>query len=131
MDRTSASFRRVAWLALVAVLLSVAMPTASRFAAAASSGTTRVLMEMCTTAGRQVLDVSAYFGVEEPTPPATAGMDACGYCVLATPLPLVLLLLSLLALVPNGPAVVPSYLVRLRSPRNARGLGSQAPPLVL
>lgn len=126
MNRSSASFRRMAWLALAAVVLSVAMPTASRFMAAASTAAP-LLMEMCTAAGRQVMDVSAFAPTEQP-PPAMADMSACGYCVLATPLPLVLLLAGLLVLLRPQPPVVRRYLRRLRSPRNVRGLGAQAPP---
>jgi len=129
MIRSSASFRRMAWLALVAVLLASVMPTASRVIAATVSKAAPILMEMCTSAGRQVLDVSPFIATEEPASPAVAAMDACDYCVLATPLPLVLLLFCLLALFPGQPSVVRHYLALLRLPRNTRGLGSQAPPL--
>jgi hypothetical protein len=132
MTRSSASFRRMACLALMAVLLSIVAPTASRVIAATASKAAPILMELCTTAGRQMLDVSPFIALEEtPAQPSMETVDACGYCVLATPLPLVLLLFCLLALLPVRPPVVRYYLALLRSSRNTRGLGSQAPPLAL
>lgn len=132
MSRTSANFRRLAWLALVATLLMSAMPTVSRVLMATAPKAVPLLMEICTMAGRQLIDVSPFVAAEEsPAQPSMVMMDACGYCVLATPLPLVLLLFCLLVLFPIRPPVVRDYLACLRWPRNARGLGSQAPPLAL
>jgi hypothetical protein len=121
----------MAWLALVAVLLMSAMPMVSRvLATTAQAGP--ILMEMCTTAGRQLIDVSPFIpAAEQSVQPPTVMSDACGYCMLATPLPLVLLVLGLLGLVPTRPPVVRYYRLFLPLPRNLRGLGSQAPPRAL
>lgn len=124
----------MAWLALVAVLLGALVPTISRAVASGTSGAAAVLMEMCTPAGRQMVDVSALlWGQDEPAPPppAAAMDEACAYCVLAPPLPLVLALLLALVLYP---ALVPASrfcFLLPPSPRNLRGLGSRAPPLAL
>ncbi len=121
----------MAWLALVAVLLTVAAPTVSRVLAATVAKTAPVLMEMCTVAGLKVIDVSPYVGGGEAAPPMAAMGDACGYCVLATPPLLALVLLCLLALRPPQAPLRGLYRARQRSVRNARGLGSQGPPLAL
>lgn len=122
----------MAWLALVAVLLTVAAPTISRALVATGAKVAPILMEMCTIAGTKLVDVSPYIAGEDPVRPMTSVMDdACGYCVLATPLPLVLLLLCLLGLRPPRTSTFRLYTALLPSPRNTRGLGSQAPPLAL
>ena len=128
MIRSSASFRRMAWLALLAALLALAVPTASRVVATLVPKLAPVLMEMCTTAGREVIDVAPFIATEEPVRPAMSMTEACGYCVLATPLPLVLLLFCLLSPGPIRSQLAGVYLVFLRSARNMRGLGSQGPP---
>lgn len=131
MTRSSASFRRMAWLALVAALLALAMPTASRVIATLVPAVAPVLMEMCTTGGREVVDVSPFIADEAPARPEMSMTEACGYCVLATPLPLVVLLVCLLALWPARAPVARTYRVFARPVRNLRGLGAQAPPLAL
>src|SRR5690606_22276434 len=98
--RRSTAFRWMARLALVAVLLTVAVPTASRVVSTLAPTLAPVLMEMCTTAGLQVRDVSALLSGDEPAPPPAPSMDACDYCVLSAPPPLLLLALLLLALLP-------------------------------
>jgi len=122
----------MAWLALAAALLMAAMPTVGRVLAAADAGARPILMELCTHAGIQLVDVSAFVG--DPAPPAggASAMDPdCAYCVLATPLLAVLaVLLVLLRYPPRSPAARRS----LPSPqgwRNLRGLGSQGPPVAL
>src|SRR5690606_14094099 len=88
MIRGSAAFRRMTWLALVAVLLGAVVPTVSRAVASAVPGAVPLLMEMCTPAGRKMMDVSrlvADWGEPAPAPPAAAMDEACGYCVLAPP----------------------------------------------
>ncbi|HRN61764.1 MAG TPA: DUF2946 family protein [Luteimonas sp.] len=132
MTRSTALFRRMAWLALAAALLATAMPTVSRALSVLLPQSVPVWMEMCTTAGTQLVDVSPFLGEQSPPQPQTGAVDACDYCVLATPLPLVLALLAVCLLAPASRlprlrATVPL----LRSPRNLRGLGSQAPPLAL
>lgn len=121
----------MARLALVAVLLTVAVPTASRVISTLAPTLAPVLMEMCTTAGLQVRDVSAVLPGDEPAPPPVAPMDACDYCVLSAPPPLLLLALLLLALLPVRTPIAGRRLALPRPPRNLRGLGSQAPPLPL
>src|SRR5690606_5947476 len=85
MDRRSTAFRWMARLALVAVLLTVAVPTASHVVSTLAPTLAPVLMEMCTTAGLQVRDVSALLSGDEPAPPPAPSMDACDYCVLSAP----------------------------------------------
>ena len=131
MNPNPARFRRMAWLALVAVLLTVAAPTVSRVLASTLAKTAPVLMEMCTRVGSQLVDASPFIAGEQPDRPMTAMDDVCGYCVLATPLPVLLLLLCLLTLRPSLSATLRPYAALLRSPRNTRGLGSQAPPIAL
>lgn len=130
MSRGSSAFRRMAWLALVAVLLGALVPAVSRVLASGTGGAAAVFMEMCTPAGRQMVDVSVLLWKqgERPPPPAAPTDEACAYCVLAPPLQLVLaLVLALLAYRALTPAVQsPSPF--LPSPRNLRGLGSRAPP---
>ena len=89
-------------------------------------------VSLCTTAGLKVIDVAPFVGGEEPpAQPRTAMDDLCGYCVLATPLPVVLaLLFALLLCLPQTPAFH-FYSLLLKAPRNMRGLGSQAPPIAL
>lgn len=131
----------MARLALAAMLLVALAPTVSRTlpASAAPGGAVMRLVELCTTTGMQVRLLPA-----QPTTPAGhdggqpagqpdphAGGDACGYCSLTVPPPVLLLLAcALLALLPAAPA----FRVRCvlpRSLRNLRGLGAQAPPLAL
>lgn len=124
----------MAWLALVATLLTAVMPTVSRIVASATTSASPLLLEMCTAAGIKLVEMPSPLGGDAPQPghpmPPAMG-DACGYCVLATSLPVVLLLLGLAA--PHGRTapVARIYQTRLRLTRNARGLGSQAPPLAL
>jgi hypothetical protein len=118
-------------LAIAAVLLTAAAPTVSRVLSAAMRAAP-VLMEICSSGGLKLVDVSPFLGeTGEPAAPAAA-MDAhCGYCVLGTPLPVVLALLA--GLLP-WPAAAPAgtrYARAWQSLRNTRGLGSQAPPFAL
>ena len=120
----------MALLALWAVVLMFAMPTLSRVAASTASTATPILMEMCSSMGRQVIDVSPYIALEEqPAPTVMSMSESCGYCVLVPPLLVVLLVLCALALAPAIPPAVRCTPALPRSLRNLRGLGSQAPPL--
>ena len=128
-------------LALAAMLLMALAPTISRTLASGADPNGPVLrvLQMCTTAGLQVQsiasfldgDVAGFGGDEHPAPHPHEPGDACGYCSLVTPLPLLLLLLcGLLAL----PPVAPFFRRRThaqRMLRNLRGLGAQGPPLPL
>lgn len=130
MDRSSATFRRTARLALVAVLISALMPTASRVIANAAPGAAAVLVEMCTAAGVRMIALPPSLA-GDPAPPAMPDMDACDYCVLATPPPVTLPVSSLLPPAPQAASPV-TLLTPLRRPaRNTRGLGAQAPPFPL
>lgn len=134
MTRGSSGFRRMAWLALVAVLLGAVVPTVSRAVASAAPGALPLLLEMCTPAGRKMVDMSllaAEWGESAPPVPLAAMDEACSYCVLVPPLPLVLALLLALLLYPVlAPAIWLSSLVP-QAPRNLRGLGARAPPIFL
>lgn len=131
--RSSASFRRMTLLALAAMLLAVVMPTASRILAATTPDAPPLLVQMCTAVGLKTVALPAHHGGDGPAPaPALQVMDeVCGYCVLATALPLVLLLLCLLALRPQAVSPLLLQTTPLRLPRNFRGLGSQAPPIAV
>lgn len=131
MTRSSASFRRMAWLALAAVVLSIAMPTASRVASAVAPDMAPILMEMCTTGGTRLVDVTSFLGGETPAPPMSEMTEACDYCVLVPPLVLALALLFCLLLHPPRSPPLRRYACLPTSLRNIRGLGSQAPPIAL
>lgn len=131
MIRSPATTRRMAWLALVAVVLMAVVPTVSRITASLASHAGPVLMELCTTAGRVMVDVSPFIG-EQKQAHAMADMGhACDYCALLPPLQLLLLALLVLLLRPSLRQGPRHYQVVLRPVRNLRGLGSQAPPLPL
>jgi len=132
MVRQSSISRHLAVLALLAVLLSALAPTVSRVVAATAARGAPILMEMCTMAGIKLVDVSPFVAAaeDEPAPPASPMAPACDYCVLATPLLVVLaLLLASLAWTPAPPADR-LYTLAQRPLRNLRGLGSQAPPVL-
>lgn len=137
----SPSFAGVmARLALVAMLLIALAPTVSRAlqeGGGAPAGPVMQALQMCTSSGLQVRAVSPWtLGASQsdggaPAAHAHGGGDACGYCSIVVPLPLlVLLLCGLLLPLPRAPAFR-SRVVRARFLRNARSLGAQAPPLVL
>lgn len=130
--RSPALFRLMLRLSLVAVLLMSVAPAVSRVLAAGDAARAPILMELCTSAGLKLIDVSSFIGADEPATPAHSAVDAaCGYCLLATPLPLLLLLvLALVFGLAAGPLFRP-YTAVMPRPRNPRGLGSQGPPLVL
>ena len=132
MVRQSSISRHLAVLALLAVLLSALAPTVSRVVAATAARGAPIRMEMCTMAGIKLVDVSPFVAAaeDEPAPPASPMAPACDYCVLATPLLVVLaLLLASLAWTPAPPADR-LYTLAQRPLRNLRGLGSQAPPVL-
>ena len=132
MVRQSSISRHLAVLALLAVLLSALAPTVSRVVAATAARGAPILMEMCTMAGIKLVDVSPFVAAaeDEPAPPASPMAPACDYCVLATPLLVVLaLLLASLEWTPAPPADR-LYTLAQRPLRNLRGLGSQAPPVL-
>lgn len=128
-------------LALAAMLLMALAPTISRTLAGADDGSGAMLraLQMCTTSGLQTRliapllgdDAVGFGGDDHPAPHPHESGDACGYCSLVTPLPLLLLLIcGLLALQP----VAPLFRRRTHAPlmlRNLRGLGAQGPPLPL
>ncbi|MGY1409838.1 DUF2946 family protein [Luteimonas sp. A611] len=109
----------------------MAAPAVSRVLAASMPDGALILMEMCTKAGMKLIDVSPFVGdVEQPANLPSADDDACGYCALTTPAPLVLaLLFALLLWAAQLPAL--RGCTRIARPlRNLRGLGSQGPPLL-
>ena len=119
----------MSWLAFLAVLLMTAMPTIGRIVASVAPQATPVLMEMCTTAGRSLVDVSPFIAPEAPARPMQAMAEACDYCTLLPPLQLVLLVLCAQLLRPPPHRRARSYRIVPRAVRNLRGLGSQAPPV--
>lgn len=139
--RSPAFARLMARLALAAMLLMALAPSISRTLVSNVDADNPLLqaLQMCTTSGLQTRliapllgdDVAGFGGDEHPTPHPHESGDACGYCSLVTPLPLLLLLLcGLLALPPVAPLFRRRTHVQ-RTLRNLRGLGAQAPPLPL
>lgn len=125
-------------LALVAMLLMALAPTISRSlqADAGSADSMLVATQMCTTAGLQTKLLTAFLpgasdeqgNGDHPASDHHGAGDACGYCSMVMPIPV--LLLSLQALFPLSP-VAPDFNVHASFPctlRNLRGLGAQAPP---
>ena len=139
--RSCAFGRLMTRLALAATLLVALAPTISRTLASGAdpNGSVMRALQMCTSAGLQVQSIASFLGDDvagfggggHPAPHPHEPGDACGYCSLVTPLPLLLLLLcGLPALLPAAP------LFRRRTHaqrmlRNLRGLGAQGPPLPL
>ena len=136
--------RLMARLALVAMLLTVFAPIVSRALQAHSTTAVGALQEMalCTTEGLQTRLVALLPGASighgghhgGADPMGHGGGDpgdACGYCSLVVPQ--VLLLALLLGLLPLALAAPSARLggIAPRPWRNARGLGSQAPPITL
>ncbi|WP_111267339.1 DUF2946 family protein [Marilutibacter maris] len=135
----------MSWLALAAVLLMSLMPTVSRVLAVAGNAASGMptLVEMCTSGGLRWVDISSMVAdARTGQDDRNAGDhdsgnhdggigDACGYCTLGTPLPLLLLLFCLLAYCPPPPLLRRHYRSLPRALRNMRGLGAQAPPLTL
>ena len=101
----------MALVALFATLMATLAPTASRVLATASAHAAHHL------AG----DDSTLQPVDE----------ACGYCMLVASPPPVPAQPWPPALKHADKATSPLHIVRLRSNRNVRGLGSQAPPLAV
>lgn len=130
--RTAASFRLMLQLALAAALLLAITPTISRVLAASDFAHQPILMELCTSAGMEQIDISSFIGAEEPATAAHGATDAaCGYCLLATPLPLLLLALVVMLFPKAGRLRVQRAAPCLCVSRNRRGLGSQGPPFAL
>lgn len=132
MTGSSALFRLMLRLALGAALLMAIAPTVSRVLTATGAAHVPILMELCTSRGLKMVDVAPYIATEAPVATTHEASDtACGYCLLVTPLPL--LLLAMLGLCIVRAAAPPSRLATLvlPRPRNHRGLGSQGPPLAL
>ncbi|MGJ4730751.1 DUF2946 family protein [Luteimonas sp. SDU101] len=119
-------------LALAATLLAAAAPALSRFLAAGTGPSSR-LVDMCTTAGlkRMAVDIAPDVAPDPVPVLPQPGVDpVCGYCVLPPPLSPV-----------PAPAAAPQAWrapspVPPRTPpvpgtwRNVRGLGAQGPPIV-
>lgn len=125
-------FRPMLRLALVAMLLMSIAPVVSRLLAANGSAHEPVLMEICTSSGLKLIDVSPFIGTEAPEMSAHGAIDtACGYCLLATPLPLLLLALLILTYREAEKPRFRGYDPFLGSHRNRRGIGSRGPPLAL
>jgi hypothetical protein len=95
------------------------------------------LVELCTASGMQTRLLPAMpsalgeRGGGHPGQPDPHPGDACGYCALAVPPPLVLLSARLPWVTAAVAPVFRRYTPASRSLRNLRGLGAQAPPLPL
>ncbi|TAH41407.1 MAG: DUF2946 domain-containing protein [Gammaproteobacteria bacterium] len=127
--RSSSRFRHTAWLALAAALLIALAPAVSRILASHAGNASAYLVEMCTATGLKLVGLSSPIGQSDPTPPMPSMDEACGYCVLTAPLLLVVALLMVPHLRPAPAVGLHFYWLIPHSPRNRRGLGSQAPPL--
>ncbi|GAB6195990.1 hypothetical protein PAGU2595_012970 [Lysobacter xanthus] len=136
--------RVMAQLALVAMLLTMFAPMVSRAMQAQSTTAVGALQEMalCTTEGLQTRLVallprasSGHGSHHDGADPMGHGGgdpgDACSYCSLVVSQVLLLaLLMGLLAFAPAAP-LTQRRGITSRPWRNARGLGSQAPPITL
>ncbi|MEF9979457.1 MAG: DUF2946 family protein, partial [Thermomonas sp.] len=99
--RSPAFGNLMARLALAAMLLMALAPGISRTLASNVDADNPVLqaLQMCTTSGLQTRlvapllgdEVAGFGGDEHPAPHPHEAGDACGYCSLVTPLPLLLL----------------------------------------
>lgn len=120
-------------MALVAMLLLLAVPTAGRALAGASSSD-GVWTQMCTMAGLTLVKVPG--GdidplAPKPAPPGTGMPDDCAYCPV---LGAMLVLLAWVALAFANVAATPRPTAHPRLPRARRhpsGLGSRGPPIAL
>jgi hypothetical protein len=132
MFRASTFQRTMARLALISVLLMALAPVMSRWMAGNSTQWLSGLVELCTTDGLKLVDLSAFNSDGDATLPGTghSGMEAdCAYCPLLAGTALLLLVLAALfprALVRLVPVAAP-----LSSPPSSLfpGLGSRGPPL--
>lgn len=132
MTGPSALFRLMHRLALVAALLMVIAPTVSRVLTATGAAHVPVLMTLCTSRGLELVDVAPYIATAPPAATTHDASDAaCGYCLLVTPLPLLLLAMLGLCIVRAAAPLSRLATLVLPRPRNHRGLGSQGPPLAL
>lgn len=139
MTSSAAIAARMRWLACLAVVLMVVAPTVSRGLAAVAPATAPVWAAMCTSMGPRTIDVAPLLA-KAGAPADIAGKspaqlpdpmtEACGYCVLVAPLLLALCLFLGASLCGAAAPVARPRRIRLRVPRNARGLGAQGPPLV-
>lgn len=138
MIRSPAFLRRMTCLAFAATLLLAFAPAVSRVLAERDATPVRTLVELCTSAGLQLVEVIQAFAgpaaqghADAPAAPHhAAGEAACDYCALAASLPLLLLFLCALAPILVHAQRLPST-PRLRVLANLRGLGSQGPPILL
>lgn len=138
MIRSTAFLQRMTRLAFVAALLLALAPAVSRVLAERDAAPVRALVELCTGAGLQFVEVVQSFaghaahghGDAPAAPHHAAGEQACDYCALAASLPLLLLFLCALAPILSRAEPLPPT-VRLRALANLRGLGGQGPPRLL
>ena len=141
ISRSPTFIRLMARLALVAMLLMTLAPTISRSLESndglAGNGSMLMAIRICTTAGLQTKLLTLVLpgasaeqsNVDDPASDPYGADDACVYCSMITPIP-VLLLHGLLPLNPVAPDFS-VHVTGLHTLRNRRGLGAQAPPLFL
>ncbi|MBL8255501.1 hypothetical protein J2X02_000080 [Pseudoxanthomonas japonensis] len=130
MIRSSAFFRPMLQLALVATLLMAFAPSVTRWVASAGTQVLAGWTELCTTEGTRWVDTRLESPVEKSPAGVQMGAD-CAYCVLAKALPL--LLLGIVLLFPRLAACVFGSAATLPRARRLRlrGLGGQGPPVLL
>ncbi|RDZ28929.1 DUF2946 family protein [Lysobacter silvisoli] len=129
--------RRMALLALVAMLLLFAVPTAGRMLAG-SANADGVWAQMCTMAGLKWVKL-APDGADpmnpDPTPTSPAGSamagEDCAYCPVLGGLAILLLCLVFALPAPSRRPPIPWRLSAPRSLLYPCGLGSRGPPLAL
>lgn len=131
--RSRAFQRRMGLMALLAMLLLVLMPVASRLLAAGDGAAGSVWSQMCTTAGLKLVKLDlGNAGAKTPQPAGDMPMgDDCPYCPVLNAIASLALCIALVF-----PRIVGAFHPRrLLSPPAFRwhpcGLGSRGPPLAL
>jgi hypothetical protein len=130
--------RRMTLLALVAMLLLLALPTAGRVLAASTGDQEGVWAQMCTMAGLKLVKIAPGELTQldpQPVPKGPPGSDMpgedCAYCPVLGGMAFLLLWTMVVALhAPRRPAA-PWRLLAPRLFLHPNGLGSRGPPVAL
>ena len=129
--RTPAFHRRMALLALAAMLLLLALPTVGRVLAGSSADAQGVWAQMCTMAGLKLVKIAPDTSPIDPPAPKPMPGDDCAYCPVLGGLVL-LLAWTLFAAPQQARTTSPSWRTLLpRTFEHPSGLGSRGPPIAL
>lgn len=130
--------RRMNLLALVAMLLLLALPTAGRVLSGSSSGSEGVWAQMCTMAGLKLVkiapgDANPLDSSPVPKSPAGGAMSGedCAYCPVLGGMAILLLCVFFAVPAAARRAPPPWRLIAPRAFLHPSGLGSRGPPVAL